>query len=580
MFEALVIAAVLAFLGCAVLAWLAPGRARALAPAAADDPTLIRPALINLVLTRCAPTAAAYRATILDLAARGYLAASGPRRALRVELPGEPADGRQLTGYERRVLADMRARLQDAGGAPFEAVAQACTVDVHGTWRPFEEELRTAARRQGISRPLLPATASTVLHAGAASLPLALAALLAARLGRGGLGQPALTSVAAVILFWCGVGWMTRRDRLTAAGAGLAARCRRPRVAGVAAAPGGTGWDNLSPAALSRRALATATDRPGLLARGAAKRPTGKQRPTQVWSSFSGTWRLVRIESGERLGLAGGYALLGGAAWVGLAGYAVSVPGGAGPLSLILAAAAVAVAAAGVLRIVRMAGLPKTDAFDGQVIARWHEENDAESSAGPVPFVAVDDGQRAWTFTGSEVFSRVALGDLARITVNPRSRALVGLTITGRRRAETPAERPPDRLPARQPAGQLLTAAEIASVLGPIRRSTAIPGPGGRGGRGVIHKGRAGTLSLIVASGAVADLNLRLGRRGGQPLPGAGDEAWLVSRSRTVIVRVGAQVAKLTVTGRAHAPVPLATLAAAIGARLPAALGVPPQERR
>jgi hypothetical protein len=74
---------------------------------------------------------------------------------------------------------------------------------------------------------------------------------------------------------------------------------------------------------------------------------------------------------------------------------------------------------------------------------------------------------------------------------------------------------------------------------------------------------------VVAARGAVADLNLRLGRRG-TPLPAAGDEAWLLSRGRTVIVRVGPQVAKVTVSGRgaARAPVPLDRLAAAIAARL------------
>ena len=103
-------------------------------------------------------------------------------------------------------------------------------------------------------------------------------------------------------------------------------------------------------------------------------------------------------------------------------------------------------------------------------------------------------------------------------------------------------------------------------MLGPVLRSTAIPSPGGRG---VIHQGGGGTLSVVAARGAVADLNLRLGRRG-TPLPGIGDEAWLLSRGRCVIVRVGAQVAKVTVSGRgaAQAPAPLDRLAAAIAARL------------
>ncbi|HEX3388121.1 MAG TPA: hypothetical protein VHT94_03705, partial [Streptosporangiaceae bacterium] len=223
--------------------------------------------------------------------------------------------------------------------------------------------------------------------------------------------------------------------------------------------------------------------------------------------------------------------------------------------------------------------LPRTATFQGQVIARWHEESDSENASSPVPFIAVDDGQRGWTFTGGELFSRVALGDLATVTVNPRSRTLLSLTVTGRPRADAatghepgagwPAEPALDE-PAldepepvdQPPPAPLLTLAEVASVLGPVLRSTPIPSPGGRG---VIYKGNSRTLSVVAARGAVADLNLRFGRRG-TPLSGIGDEAWLLSRGRTVIVRQGAQVAKVTVTGRG-AP-PLDHLATALAGRL------------
>jgi hypothetical protein len=317
--------------------------------------------------------------------------------------------------------------------------------------------------------------------------------------------------------------------------------------------------------------------------RSSARRPDGKQRPTEVWSSFSGSWRLVRIESGERLGMASGFALLGGAAWLGLISYAVSIPGGTGPLPAILAGGAVLTAGLGVRRIIMMAAIPRTASFEAQVIARWHEESESENTSSTVSCIAVDDGQRAWTFSGTELFSRVALGDLATVTMNPRSRTLIELTVTGRTRVDAMTGREPgagwpapDAAPDDAPANEartaardqppLLTLAEVTSVLGPVLRSTALPSPGGHG---VIHKGRDGTLSVVAARGAVADLNLRFGRRG-TPLPGIGDEAWLLSRGRTVIVRVGAQVAKVTVSGRgaARAPVPLDRLAAAIAARL------------
>jgi hypothetical protein len=627
MLESLVIAAILAALGCVALTQLTRPRAAAQDPARPGrdqlspsqlspsqlHPAQFSPALVNLAVTRCAPSAAAYYATILDLAARGFLAVrpgrgtgGGPSPGtLHVSLAEPPAGAPALAGYERQVLADMRARLEDTGGAPFEAVAEACTVDVHGTWAPFEAGLRAAAGRQGICRPLLPATRRTALRACAITAVIGPAAFIVDRLAhRSGLGEPGFAAVAAAVLFWVALGWLSRQDRLTAAGAALAARTRRERSALAASA---ASWDDPAPRTLRQRALAVAAGVPEAVPgarqpaawrrrrmRSGARRPDGKQRPTEVWSSFSGSWRLVRIESAERLGMASGFALLGGAAWLGLISYAVSIPGGTGPLPAILAGGAVLTAGLGVRRIIMMAAIPRTASFDGQVIARWHEESESENTSSTVSYIAVDDGQRAWTFTGTELFSRVALGDLATVTVNPRSRTLIELTVTGRPRADAvtgrepgagwpaiDADADPDAAPETDPESEtgtgteardqpplltppLLSLAEVTSVLGPVLRSTAIPSPGGRG---VIHQGQGGTLSVVAAGGAVADLNLRLGRRG-TPLSGIGDEAWLLSRGRCVIVRVGAQVAKVTVSGRGAAPAPLDRLAAAIAARL------------
>ncbi|HEX3489179.1 MAG TPA: hypothetical protein VHU92_07540, partial [Streptosporangiaceae bacterium] len=429
MLEGLVIAVALAIAGGAVLTEFAWTRA---AVADIDRPgadqhrrdqhrpdqhhlAQVSPALVNLAVNRCAPSAAAYYATILDLAARGFLAVRPSPRlgpgALHVGLAEPPAGAPPLNGYERQVLGDMRARLEDTGGAPFEAVSQACTVDVHGTWAPFEARLRAAARRQGICRPLLPATRRTALRACAITAVIGPAAFIADHLAHpAGLGEPSVTALVAGVLFWVALGWLSRHDRLTAAGAALAARGKRDRSALAASA---ASWDDPAPRALRQRALAVAAGVPQAVpgpplpaarrrARSGARRPDGKQRPTEAWSSFSGSWRRVRIETGERLGMASGFALLGGAAWLGLVGYAVSIPGGTGPLPALLAGGALLAAGLGVRRLIMMSALPRTATFQGQVIARWHEESDSENASSPVPFIAVDDGQRGWTFTGGE----------------------------------------------------------------------------------------------------------------------------------------------------------------------------------
>jgi len=131
-----------------------------------------------------------------------------------------------------------------------------------------------------------------------------------------------------------------------------------------------------------------------------------------------------------------GVAMLAGAVWLGVIAYALDLGVGAGPLPLIPLAAAVVLAAGGVRRLIRLSALPDRATFDGQVIARWEQEIDSESgsSKNAEGYISVDDGQRGWTFSGDPAYNRVALGDLVRVTVNPRSRKLIELTITARPR--------------------------------------------------------------------------------------------------------------------------------------------------
>jgi len=81
--------------------------------------------------------------------------------------------------------------------------------------------------------------------------------------------------------------------------------------------------------------------------------------------------------------------------------------------------------------IAKRAAMPAQATFDGQVIARWQETENTEQASYQVPHISVDDGHQAWTFAGSWPYDQVTLGDHVRITVNPRSCALVALTVTG-----------------------------------------------------------------------------------------------------------------------------------------------------
>jgi hypothetical protein len=416
----------------------------------------VRPGMVNFVLTTCEPNAAAYQATILDLAARGFLTVRDEPGGLRVALAGAPGGAAALADYEQQVLGDIRARLGGTGSAPFEALAQACTLDVRGIWDPFKEKLVAEARRRGICRSPRWATTRPVLTFFAVTAAVAALAALATTQVRpsAGIGGALGISAAAVIVSWWFLGWLAE-DRLTGTGSALAAGWQREREALAAA---GVSWNDPAPTALHRRAFAIAAGIPGAApgppgpgqrrAGGlrAGPPPEKRERPAELWSSFSGTWRQVTpelsrglrhpgAEPGIMFALAGvAFLLTLLAVWMGLTNDPLRWV--AGQPALVLAATAATLTAVGVHMRARRSSVPKTATFDGQVIGRWQEVVRDSEGSGRVPCTAVDDGERAWIFSEAYVYNYVAVGDLVQVTVSPRSGALLRLTVTARARAE------------------------------------------------------------------------------------------------------------------------------------------------
>jgi hypothetical protein len=429
MLPVLVITVVLALAGAAGLVVLGQRAAAAGSPfdVAAGD----RPALVHLVLTRCLPQAAGYEATILDLAGRGYLSVTGQGPAIgAVEhaglwlAPATPAAGSPaLLSFEQQVLDDVRARVSDARGAPFDALAEACRVDATGTWEPFEDKLRAASRELGVCGPRLPVTASSVVLAFGTAAAIVTSACLAEPSHRGG------AAVAAVIACWVGLAWLGR-DRPTRAGSALADRWRE--YSGLP-----PGWDSSPAAGLRQSAYAVAAGRESgrsVLGRRRAGTPSGTAKPAQTWSSFTGSWRRVPIGPRPGRALRRGGGLLTGAGVLGFISIPFVITGIIGWLTAIPVLAALALGAAGATDVLRTLAIPKQLIFDGQVIARWHEE---ESSGGeneqPVslPMLAIDDGQQSWTCLASAAdFDRTALGDMVQVTVNPRFGTLTSIAVT------------------------------------------------------------------------------------------------------------------------------------------------------
>jgi len=103
------------------------------------------------------------------------------------------------------------------------------------------------------------------------------------------------------------------------------------------------------------------------------------------------------------------------------------------PVTFGLLTVAVILAALGMGTVRRRFALPKSATFDGQVVARWQERVEDTEGSGIVRCTAIDDGERAWIFHAPHVYRGVAVGDLVKVTVSPRTGDLQGLTVTARR---------------------------------------------------------------------------------------------------------------------------------------------------
>src|SRR5262245_42533506 len=311
MLTALVATAVLTLCGCTGLAALAR-RPGVTAGAAAWADTDLPVALVSLVVTNCSPGADAYEATVIDLAARGFLAVDGDHERLRIRVtdyPGPRPGSRELTDFELRVFDATQARLTSTKAAPFNAVADNWRADVRRIWEPFEAELLADARRRGLCGPRLTVTARSVTFRLAASAGLAGTAFVlvdAATIAGGrhpGIGLAGICAVGPLLASWGILGGLGRKERLTAQGLALATRWK-PERASLAADPSpgisGAWLDSGSPglrvaafavaAGLTRRRpISAAASQP---ARGRVvrrtQRPSATQRPPAAWSAFSG----------------------------------------------------------------------------------------------------------------------------------------------------------------------------------------------------------------------------------------------------------------------------------------------------
>ena len=391
---------------------------------------------------------ASYEATILDLAARGFLGISNGPDGLRVTLTRPPGVA-GLADYEQQVLRDVRGQLAGANGAPLAALAGACGMDVDGIWKPFRDTLLAEGRRRGICQKNLWARPAGIAILFLISLLIAfLVAFVPHLIWHVGVGEAVLFGVfswfpvAKVLEAW-------GADVLTPAGAALAAQWERERAVLVAAGPFP---GSLDPASLERHAFAVAAGAvPGTPVGGPPRRagrgagaaagppPETSKCPAEIWSSFSGTWRRVVPESSEGLGSGGpepGMMFSFAGITLGMTVVAVLMTINTiflVPVTLAMVTVAFVLAAKGMGTVSRRSALPKTATFDGQVIARWQERVEDTEGREIVWRTVIDDGHRAWIFSPPHVYQMVTVGDLVTVTFSPRTGDFQKLTVTARR---------------------------------------------------------------------------------------------------------------------------------------------------
>src|SRR4029079_1119713 len=192
-----------------------------------------------------------------------------------------------------------------------------------------------------------------------------------------------------------------------------------------------------------------------------------------------------------------------------------------------------------------------------------------------------DDGERSWSFDVSDAaFGQLALGDTVAVQASPRTGKLLSLVpqpnvADG---GAAPPGQPRDLMAPGEllrvtpgPPGPLLTAEEVTAAVGRPVEATAFQ----VGILGGVYRGEGLTVSLTVAAGALGGLSSGPARRWGRPVPGIGDEAWLINRHHTVVFRVGNHPAKTPVSGASSCVLPpdvLPRLATTVAGRLAASV--------
>ncbi|HEY3873127.1 MAG TPA: hypothetical protein VGM10_32525 [Actinocrinis sp.] len=373
-------------------------------------------------------TVGVFTRAVLALAEEGWLAVEPLDGGMAtVRIAREPDEAR-LAEFERLALARVRARIPYAGAAiPLSVL----TSDEGEEFTEWEKKFHAAIVDDAARAGLITRFVSPGAQVGISVL-LGAAGGLAAMMGH----SPHSASLGILAGFFAFVvaGAITgplARWRLSRRGAAVAAWWREraqalPSSAGLGGAviadrvPGG--------AALPPNSAQS------LVANGSEPLPEG-----QVWSSFGGRWRPVKVGSLDtaswgRPGQLAALIVFG--CFFTLPASAIGLLAIGGPLGKLISIGPLTLF--GAITVLswlpaynRRRAFPTRTVFEGQVVKRWTYESGGEDST-TYYCCCVDDGasQEGWSFRiKTDLYRRLRVGDPVRVDCNPRWHTLNELTL-------------------------------------------------------------------------------------------------------------------------------------------------------
>lgn len=291
-------------------ATFASRRRRVAPPRPAPSATVERlrddtPAVVNMLANDATVTAAALRATVIDLAARGWLRILPPDdddELARIRPAAQAYDGDSLRPHERLVLQHVMARFTADRAIPARYLA----VDIRGSWwRRFAGLVAMEARDTGLItrrwRPAdLAATVAFGVLAGVCWLlgvrtgtDIAVIDSVERRIGAWVLLSALVVLAVRVGRVLVGTSYTHTNEGVAATERWLAVRQRLDQA----------GFGDLAPSAqeMGDRRLGYATAM--CVAEGATvELPLAREDHFRAWSSVGGRARLVRVTYPSRLG--------------------------------------------------------------------------------------------------------------------------------------------------------------------------------------------------------------------------------------------------------------------------------------